>query len=107
MVFVSPYFQKVYLESLGYFLADGFYLLVYLVRENYLSVFSWADEMIDEDADIVAFVNIDTHPSIIPYSAASRGELTLITIKTWINDYLINIMELAEYSFDWYNFIKR
>lgn len=71
MVFVRPYFQKAQLVSVSHFFADGFYLLVYLGGENYLSVFSWTNEMIDEDADIVAFVDIDTH---IRYYTLFRGK---------------------------------
>jgi len=46
--------------------------LVYLLGDNYSSVLSWAYQMIQQYADIMALVDVDAHASIVA-SAASGG----------------------------------
>ena len=74
MVLVGAYFKKVYLKPVLHFETGLLQDHVHWFGDDDSPIFSRADEVIYENADIMAFVDVYTHVSqYIP--AASRGVL--------------------------------
>jgi len=61
MVSIGSYFNKYHIESFPNFKTDVFYFIINILAENHFPVFCRTNKMIQQDRNIVAFVNILAH----------------------------------------------
>ena len=71
MVFVSPYFQKLYLIAFFDIQTNIFKFMFYRLIKHRSSVLRWKYQVIQQDCNIVTLMNIFTYS---PIFAASCGE---------------------------------
>ena len=65
MVLVCSYLHKMHLVTFRYVNTNIFQYLVNFVWQNYFSVFAWADYMIQQHWNVMALMDIYTHPAKI------------------------------------------
>src|SRR3989338_3109808 len=82
MVLVCAYFKKMDLVPIGESYTRLFQNHVHFLGHHYLAIFGRTDEVIDENADIVTFVDVDAHALSIYHPRQAAGNYTLREIKT-------------------------
>src|SRR3989338_3552561 len=81
MVLVCAYFKKMDLVPIGESYTRLFQNHVHFLGHHYLAIFGRTDEVIDENADIVTFVDVDAHALSIYHPRQAAGNYTLREIK--------------------------
>ena len=75
MVPICPYLDKLYLVPFLYLYTRLSNYFVYFIAYDYSSVLCWTYKMVDQDRYVVAFPPRLAHSPILPFFAASCGEM--------------------------------
>jgi len=76
MIFIYPYFKKMYFVSLPYFYTNISDTLIYPLINNHATILSWKYKVIQYYCNIMTLMYIDAHRIYsIKFSTQSVGEL--------------------------------